>query len=220
MMSDPYFVTWVHCLWDIFWPQQYIYTLITLIPILTTVIQGFYLKYEGRAESHPSKPTAFLQLIAGIFLLIYEGFQFMNSGIKYLRSYENVVDLLAITGYIASSVYYLFGQDETTLIAVLLASLLVGYLKLWNNIKILTKVSYLLYTIWYILLGILPFCFVSSLIILLASMMFYVPQYFQEDGAWPHHGYWTYLFYAYDYSFGNWGDFGDKKNFEYILLFH
>jgi hypothetical protein len=67
-MSDPYFVTWVDGLWDIFWPQQYIYTLITLIPILTTVIQGFYLKYEGRTEPDPSKPTAVLQLIAGIFL--------------------------------------------------------------------------------------------------------------------------------------------------------
>jgi hypothetical protein len=219
-MSDPYFVTWVDGLWDIFWPQQYIYTLITLIPILTTVIQGFYLKYEGRSESNACKPVAVLQLIAGIFLLMYEGFQFMNSGMKYLCSYTNFVDLLAVSGYIGASVYFLVGQDETTLIAVLLASLLIGYLKLWNNIKILTKVSYLLYTIWYILLGILPFCFVSILIVLLASMMFYVPQYFQEDGAWPNHGYWTYLFYAYDYSFGNWGDFGDKNNFEYMLLFH
>jgi hypothetical protein len=219
-MSDPYFVTWIEGLWDIFWPQQYIYTLISLIPILTTVIQGFYLKYEGRAESHPNKPTAVLQMIAGTFLLIYEGFQLINSGIKYLCSYENVVDLLAISGYIAASFYYLVGQDETKLIAVLLASLLVGYLKLWNNIKIFTKVSYLLYTIWYIFLGILPFCFVSILIVLLASMMFYVPQYFQEDIAWPYHGYWTYLFYAYDYSFGNWTNFGDKKKFEYMLLFH
>jgi hypothetical protein len=219
-MSDPYFVTWVQGLWDIFWHQQYIYTLFTLIPILTTIIQGFYLKYEGRTEGHTNKPIAVLQLTTGILLMIYEGFQLMNSGRKYLLSYANVVDLFAISGYIASSLYYLFGQDETTLIAVLLASLLVGYLKLWNNIRILTKVSYLLYTIWYIFLGILPFCFISILVVLFASMMFYVPQYFQDDGAWPYNGYWTYLFYAYDYSFGNWGDFGEKNKFEYMLLFH
>jgi hypothetical protein len=113
----------------------------------------------------------------------------MSSGIKYLGSTENVIDLLAITGYIASSVYYLVGQDETTLIAVLLVSLLFGWFKLWNNIKIFTKVSYLLYTIDYILVGILPFCFISILIVSLASVMFYVPQYFQEDDAWPNHGY-------------------------------
>jgi hypothetical protein len=219
-MSHPYFVTWVECLWDIFFHQQCAYTVFSLIPLLTTTIQGFYLKHEGDSESHANRSLAGLQLGAGICLLIYEAFQFIQSGTKYLCSSNNAIDVLSVGGYIGASVYYLVGSDETTLITVLLASLLTGYLKLCGNIKVLTKVSYLSYTISYIISGILPFCFIFLLVVLLASMMFYVPQYFQEDGVWPNHGYWTYLLYAYDYSFGNWPDFGDKKNFQYMLLFH
>lgn len=162
-------------------------------------------------------------------LLIFELVQliFLQGPYIYIRNGSNFIDVLAILSYLLfGCLEYIgsFNQNEELNVAIYSVAIVSGFICLYNNLKVVSAFRKFSHALWKIMVDIKAFLVIFTLMIFVASNIFYVSKFYNQRDTYPDDTeatYKDYVLWSYDYIFGTWTIGTPKnRNLEWIELFH
>lgn len=219
----------IDSLWRYYKHIHSYYQIFYLIPLISLYLQSFFFYDIQITISSALNQILFM---SSIILLIYEFFQFQIIGLKtYFNSLTNYIDLICQAFFLLTSVLmYNHGTKDEMVLEVYCVALFFGFVKLYNNLKVLDLFRNLSNSIFIILGDIKSFLALFLIFIAAFTNIFYVESItksISENNIQNDIGnsigflvYLNYFFSSYEYIFGNWDDHSTPGKVPIVLVYH
>lgn len=137
LWEEQKFFDFVDRLWIIYQPQQIAYLLISMIPLCSNFVQGFFMKIDDDPAQALKDYTnaqwcAIVTCTTAIILNLYEIIQMCSSGKYYLQEMGNWLDITAQVLYQTNSIWIIIATENSFESQTLYCwTLLFGFFKLY-----------------------------------------------------------------------------------------
>ena len=224
--SDDNVYNMVEAYWSSYQFQLLCYFTVYCLVVILLMFQAWWLNADFYVVSRATENAVNWLIISITFILtIYELLQLCATGMNYITSFGNIIDLVTFALIYTNSIHQLtvVGEEKYSVdhVSLYVCAFFLAFVKLYRGLNIIDFIRSLTSKLVTIIQEISNFLIIMVVCILCFSMIFYASKFYDgEDGQKDTRNYWLYILYTYDMMFGSWNTMSPADpNLEWIIVY-